>query len=143
MLIVPEEHPLAEADHTLSIAELSEHPLLLASPGTTFRQAIDEAFRAEGVAPKIKAEVDGLRLLASFAFGGFGVAIVPATAAPEWVGGQWRKRTVAGLGRRTVGLATRRRGMLSLAAHSAANVIQELIATQAQSMSGLELPAET
>ena len=36
-----------------------------------------------------RAEVDGLRLIATLAFQGFGAAIIPATAAPPWLEGSW------------------------------------------------------
>ena len=53
-----------------------------------------------------QAEVDGMRLLASLAFQGFGAALLPASAAPSWVGGDWKRIPVDGLVGRSVGLAT-------------------------------------
>ena len=56
-----------------------------------------------------QAEVDGVRLLASLAFDGFGAAIVPATAVPTWLEGSFQRITVPELPRRVVAFARRRR----------------------------------
>ena len=49
-----------------------------------------------GVELRAQAEVDGMRLLASLAFSGFGAAVLPASAAPAWVGGDWRRIPIEG-----------------------------------------------
>ena len=51
--------------------------------------------------------------MTSFAFEGFGAAIVPASAVPVWLGGDWRTIPIDGLAGRSVGLGTRRQGLLS------------------------------
>lgn len=137
VVIAPTGHPLATKSGKVTLADVAEHELMLASPGTTFRDGIDAVFRAQGLRPKAQFEIDGLRLLASLAFQGFGVAIVPATAAPGWIGGDWVLIEVEGLGRRTVGLATRRRAMLSVAAQTTANVVQHIINTESVSLTGI------
>lgn len=141
VVVAPSNHPLAAAAGPITITDLAKHPLLLPAPGTTFRHVVDEAFDAEGATPKVRTEVDGIRLLASLAFRGYGVAIVPATAAPGWVGGDWKLLELDGLGHRTVGIATRRRGMLSLAAESTATAIDDVVAEQATAMAGLRRPS--
>ncbi|MGB5755478.1 MAG: LysR family transcriptional regulator, partial [Acidimicrobiales bacterium] len=118
VVVGPSDHPLAKIEGPVDLAELAKHKLLLAAAGTPFRQEVDETFRARGLRAQAKLEVDGLRLLASLAFQGFGVAIVPATAAPGWIGGPWTRIQVEGLSRRTVGLAARRRGMPTVAAQA-------------------------
>lgn len=139
IVVVPTSHPLASRTTPISLAELTEYELMLSSPGTTFRHEIDAAFRAQDLRPRAQFEIDGLRLLASLAFQGFGVAIVPATAAPEWIGGDWVIIRVEGLGRRTVGLATRRRAMLSVAAQTTANVVQHIINNEGPALTGIHL----
>lgn len=139
VVIGPADHPLTAADEPVTLAELARHPLLLAAPGTSFRQEIDETFRARGLQPRAKVEIDGLRLLASLAFQGFGVAILPATAAPSWVGGNWARVPVDGLSRRTVGLAVRRRGMPTVAAQAIVNTIREVILEHAPEVPGLHV----
>lgn len=141
VVVVPTSHPLAarRGQGKVTLTELTEYELMLSSPGTTFRHEIDAAFRAQDLRPRAQFEIDGLRLLASLAFQGFGVAIVPATAAPGWIGGDWVIVEVEGLGRRTVGLATRRRAMLSVAAQTTANVVQHIITNEAATVQGIHL----
>ncbi len=138
VLIAPTDHPLASADQPIALTDLTSYPLLLAAPGTTFRSEIDEAFRQAGARPKAKVEVDGLRLLASLSFSGFGLAIVPATAAPGWVGGDWVRLSTQGLGRRTVGLATRRKGMLSVATEAVATAVRHCVNADAVHHDGVD-----
>ena len=139
VVVGPEDHPLAKAEGPVDLAELARHRLLLAAPGTPFRQEIDETFRARGLRVQPKLEVDGLRLLASLAFQGFGVAVVPATAAPGWIGGPWTRIQVEGLPRRTVGLAARRRGMPTVAAQATVGVLRKVVAAHAPEVPGLHV----
>ncbi len=143
VVVGPTDHPLAKIEGPVDLAELAKHKLLLAAPGTPFRQEIDETFRAKGLRVQAKLEVDGLRLLASLAFQGFGVAIVPATAAPGWVGGDWTRLQVEGLSRRTVGLAARRRGMPTVAAQATVSVLRKVVATHAPEVQGLHVAGVT
>lgn len=136
-LIAPDDHPLVQLGRQPTLADVAEHELLLAAPGTAFRLEIDEIFAAVGLELRPKVEVDGLRLLASLAFQGFGATILPATAAPTWVTGPWRRISMPGLGRRTVGLATRRRGLPSAAAEAASRLISEVINSNAEPTSGI------
>ncbi len=137
ILIAPSGHPLAETDKQVSIADLARHELLLAAPGTSFRSEIDRAFAKAGVSPRIKAEVDGLRLLASLSFSGFGPTIVPASGAPSWLAADWVRHSVDGLGQRTVGLATRRRGRLSVATEAVATTIRSCVLAEARQQEGI------
>ncbi len=139
VVVGPDDHPLAKINGPVDLTDLAKHKLLLAAPGTPFRQEVDETFRARGLRAQAKLEVDGLRLLASLAFQGFGVAIVPATAAPGWIGGPWTRIQVEGLSRRTVGLAARRRGMPTVAAQATVAVLRKVVATQAPEVQGLHV----
>jgi DNA-binding transcriptional LysR family regulator len=139
IVVGPIDHPLAKIEGKVQMAELARHPLLLAAPGTGFRQEIEDAFRRANLRPKVKMEVDGLRLLASMAFQGYGVSIVPATAAPGWIGGPWTRIPVEGLSRRTVGIAIRRRGMLTVAAQATERLIRQLTSERASEVPGLRL----
>ena len=136
-LIAPDDHPLAALGRQPTLEDVAQHKLLLSAPGTAFRTQIDDIFSAVGLTLEAKAEVDGLRLLASLAFQGFGATILPATAAPSWVNGPWRRLPMPGLGRRTVGLATRRRGMPSAAAEAAAALIGDVITSNAKPTAGI------
>ena len=137
IVVGPKDHPLARMEGELGLEDLAKYPLLLAAPGTPFRQEVEEAFRAAGLRLRAKMEVDGLRLLDSMAFEGYGVAIVPATAAPGWIGGPWTLIPVRGLSRRTVGAASRRRGMPTVAAQTTERVIRQLINERAPDVPGL------
>src|SRR3954470_9396536 len=107
VLLVAEDHELADRVD-LDLAELGDRDLLLEPPGTGFRDDLDADAARAGIALRPKAEVDGMRLLASLAYQGFGAAILPASAVVEWSDGTWRAVTLHGTTPRGVGLATPR-----------------------------------
>lgn len=88
VLLVNNKHPWAKLE-TISLAELATQPLLLAPRNTALRRIIDRAAGAQRLAFTPQAEIDGVRLLTSLAFEGFGPAIVPATAIPAWIKGDF------------------------------------------------------
>lgn len=139
IVVGPKDHPLARTETEVGLDQLAKFPLLLAAPGTPFRQEVEETFRNAGLRLKPKMEVDGLRLLASMAFQGYGVSIVPATAAPGWIGGPWTRIPVSGLSQRTVGIAHRRRGMPAMAAQTTERVIRQVTTERAPDVPGLHL----
>jgi len=108
LLLAPTKHVLAERK-SISLEELSEYPLLLAPRGTAQRRIIDRAAATRGVALRSQAEIDGVRLMASLVFEGFGPAIVPASAAPGWLKGNFVRISVPDLPRRVVGWVQRER----------------------------------
>jgi DNA-binding transcriptional LysR family regulator len=136
LVIAPLDHPLAQHER-IDIEELTRHDLLLEPAGTAFRDELDAEVARAGLALRPKAEVDGLRLITSLAFEGFGAAIVPATAAPQWLEGRWRRVAVDGLARRTVGLARRRRGLLSAPARAVEAVVRDVVAARGHDLPGV------
>ena len=68
-------------------------------------------------------ELDGVRLIASLAFDGYGAAILPATAVPGHLRGRFSVLPVVGLPRRRVGVAQRRRGLPSAPARAVIDVL--------------------
>jgi DNA-binding transcriptional LysR family regulator len=136
LLIVPSWHPLYDRD-SVRLDELVEHELLLEAPGTAFRDVLDAAAAQQGVKLRPKAEFDGMRLLASLAFTGFGAGIVPASAAPAGVGGDWRRIAIEGVPGRSVGLVRRRRGLPSAAQRVVAETIRSVVAAEAGGPSGI------
>jgi DNA-binding transcriptional LysR family regulator len=140
LLIAPADHPLATRG-SVTLAELADYPLLLGAPGTVLRNDLDAEVARAGVRLRAQAEIDGVRLMASLAFEGFGAAILPATAVPGWLEGNWKRVSVAGLPRRKVGLARRRRGLPSAPARALSDVIVDVIAKQGRSQPGLHLIA--
>ena len=136
ILIVPDGHPLADHD-SVTLSELSRHELLLEARGTAFRDVLDQAATAEGVVLRPKAELDGMRLLASLVFAGFGAGVVPASAIPPNVEATWRRIPVEGVPGRSVGLARRRRGLPTAAQRVVAEQIRRTIAEGATSVPGV------
>jgi DNA-binding transcriptional LysR family regulator len=136
LVIAPVGHPLAGRG-SVTLRELAEHPLLLEPTGTSFRDALDAEATAVGVVLHPQAEVDGLRLITSLAFQGFGAAIIPATAAPPWLQGDWDRVSVDGLARRSVGLTQRRRGLPSAPARAVHDLVMRVVAEEATGLEGV------
>jgi len=127
IVVAPLHHPLASFDR-VSLEELSQHKVLVPPLGTAFRDSIETDADAAGVQIKVLAEVDGLRLLTSLAFQGFGPAIVPSGATPKWLRGDWRRVEVDGLSNRLVGLAQPRRTSPSAPTRAVLEVLYDVIA---------------
>jgi LysR family hydrogen peroxide-inducible transcriptional activator len=121
----------------VTLRELAEHELLLTPQGTSIRVALDAAAARDGVALKPKAELDGVRLIASLALEGFGAAVLPASAVPSYFQGSWRVVGIDGLPRRQVALARRRRGLLSAPARALADVVVDVVAAATGAQPGI------
>lgn len=139
VLIAPDDHPLAELDE-VDPTELARYPVLLPPPGTAFRDELDAAIARFGVQLQPAAEVDGVRLLATLAFEGFGVAIVPASAAHRRAGSGWTRIAITGLLPRAVGLAVERRALPAGAVRAVQAIILEVCETQARHYVELSRP---
>jgi DNA-binding transcriptional LysR family regulator len=113
VLVVPAGDPLAGRRGPLPLAALADLDLLLPMPGTALREEIDAAVRPEGVELRPSMELDGLRLIASLTFDGYGPAILPATAVSNHLRDRFRLLALEGLPRRRVGVALRSRGLPS------------------------------
>lgn len=107
-LVAPTKHVLSDRE-SISLEELAEHPILLSSRGTAQRRIVDRAAANKGVSLRSQAEIDGVRLMASLVFEGFGAAIVPASAVPGWLKGDFVRISVPDLPRRVVGWVQRDR----------------------------------
>jgi DNA-binding transcriptional LysR family regulator len=136
LLVVPRGHPLYAREH-LSLTDLAGEPLLLEPKGTAFRDQLDRQCADAGIELESQAEVDGMRLLATLAFQGFGAALLPASAAPSGVGGDWKRVPLDGLTGRSVGLATLRRGMLSAPARALRDVLRGLVEREGPNQPGI------
>ncbi len=135
-LLVDEKHPLAGLPE-IPISELDDEPLLLPPTGSALRKVLDRAASVNDVTLRPQAEIDGVRLLASLAFDGFGAAIVPATAVPTWLDGSFQRVTVPELPRRIVASARRRRPSPSAPTHVALEALREVIAEQGEQQPGV------
>lgn len=127
IVVAPMNHPLAN-QAVVTVEDLGRHELLLTPRGTSIRVELDRAAADRGVELRAKAELDGLRLIASLVFEGFGAAVLPSSAVPRWLTGDWKRVAIEGLGRRRVGLARRRRGLPSAPARALQQVITEVVA---------------
>jgi len=138
LVIAPEGHPLAGRS-SVPLTELGDHELLLEPVGTSFRDELDAAAAEVGVTLRAQSEVDGLRLIATLAFQGFGAALVPVTAAPpDFVGSFPISRVpVDGLARRVVGLAARRRALPSAPVRALRQVVAKVVADGTLTLEGI------
>jgi len=127
----------------IDLADLRDLPLFLPPRGTSFRDLLDTTAAAAGVELVARAELDGLRLIASLAIEGQGCALLPGTAIPEHLRVQTRPVSVRGLPRREVGVAQRKRGLPGAPARAFLEVLRELVRAEAGPASGLHLPAAT
>lgn len=141
VLLAHTGHPLAERD-TLTLIELSHEPLLLPPLGTALRRIIDRAAAGAGTELVAQAEIDGVRLLTSLAFDGYGAAIVPATAVPRWLKGDFRRVSVPELPRRVVGWVQRRRPTPGAPTRAVYALLREVIALQGDKQPGVYVGAE-
>ncbi len=155
MLVVSHEHPLAaripeepfiDGGKTppaapLPLAALSDMELLLPLPGTALRAEIDAAVGPAGVELRPSIELDGVRMLASLAFDGYGPALLPATAVPGHLRSRMRLFPLEGFPRRKVGVAQRTRGLPSAPARVLIDALDETVRDSARLPEGLH-PAE-
>lgn len=136
VLVVHSDDPLAHRG-PLQMADLAGVPMLLPFPGTAFRDELDAAARAAGIALRPSAEFDGVRLIASLTFEGNGPAILPASAVPTSLRDEWQSFPVEGLPQRRVGVAVRRRGLPSAPARAVLSLLHEVVATGVLEQDGL------
>jgi LysR family hydrogen peroxide-inducible transcriptional activator len=141
LLLAHNRHPLAQHD-VIHLADLGHEPLLLPPLGTALRRIIDRAASGVGAELVAQAEIDGVRLLASLAFEGYGAAIVPATAIPRWLKGDFRRIAVPELPRRVVGWVQRRRPSPGAPTRALAVVMREVIALQGEKQPGVHVGAD-
>ena len=86
--MLPPEHPFSGLP-TVPLQRLAELELLLPAPGTALRAEIDSVSVPARVVLHPAMELDGVRLIASLAFDGYGPAILPATAVPGHLRGRF------------------------------------------------------
>jgi DNA-binding transcriptional LysR family regulator len=129
VLVVPVDDDPLSGTERIDITDLERFELLLPAPGTPFRGEIDAAVKPAGVRLRPRVELDGIRLLASLTFEGYGPAVLPATAVPPHLRPRFRLVAVEGLLPRRVGIAQRSRGLPSAPARAVLDTLRELMAT--------------
>lgn len=78
-VVVPPEHPLAEAER-LSLEDLARFPVITYSPEFAGRSHIDDAFAAKGLAPDVVLAAIDSDVIKSYVELGLGVGIIAAMA---------------------------------------------------------------
>jgi LysR family hydrogen peroxide-inducible transcriptional activator len=142
MVLVHSAHPLAEFEE-LPLRDLAAYPLALPPSGAALRRVVDRAAASVGVTLKPLAEVDGVRLLASLAFEGFGPAIVPATAVPRWLRGDFRRIRIPELPRRVVAWTYRRRPAPSSPTRAVHEIMVDIVGRLGARQPGVHVGVES
>ncbi len=137
VLVVPVDHPLAGHAGALPMTDLDGLELLLPAHGTAYRDELDAAIAPAGVTLTPRVEIDGLRLIASLTFEGYGPAILPATALPRFLRDRFRGIPIDGLPRRRVGTALRARGLPSAPTRVLLEVLADVVARHGDLPGGL------
>jgi LysR family hydrogen peroxide-inducible transcriptional activator len=130
MLVLPDGHAMTDPERQLMLEDLADMELLLPLPGTAFRDELDAVTRPLGINLLPAAEFDGLRLIASLTFEGYGPAILPATAIPSFLRSRFRAVPVDGLPRRRVGVAQRSRGLPSAPTRALLELLKVVVAVE-------------
>ena len=141
VLLVHTKHHLAEHD-ILPISALQGEPLMLPPLGAALRRVIDRAASAARVELTPQVEIDGVRLLTSLAFEGYGPAIVPATSVPRWLKGDFKRIAVPELPRRVVAWVQRRRPNPGAPTRALQVVLREVVAIQGLKQPGVHVGAD-
>jgi len=141
VLLAHHRHHLSVHD-TVALADLANEPLMLPPRGTALRRVIDRAASSAGIELQAQVEIDGVRLLASLAFEGFGAAIVPATSVPRWLKGDFKRIVVPELPRRVVGWVQRRRPSPGAPTRATLAVLKDVVATQGAKQPGVYVGSE-
>jgi DNA-binding transcriptional LysR family regulator len=120
----------------LPISALADIELLLPMPGTALRNEIDAVVGPTGVTLRPSIELDGVRMLASLTFDGYGPSILPAAAVPQHLRERFRLLPLQGFPRRGVGIVLRSCGLPSAPTRVLIDVLHETV-TDCAGMPGL------
>ena len=82
VVITPEDHPLAGRT-SVTLRELSPHPLVLHTAGTYTRQFVELYMRQHGHSRRVAVEVDGWSAIRDCVEAGLGIAVVPELCLSE------------------------------------------------------------
>jgi hypothetical protein len=131
---------MAHRRRPVALEDLADLELLLPLPGTTFRDELDAVTRPLGITLLPAAEIDGLRLIASLTFEGYGPAILPATAIPTFLRAQFHPVSIEGLPRRRIGVAQRSRGLPSAPTRALIDLLKAVVDPPEGRPDGVHVP---
>ena len=138
IVLVHSSHPWA-AEEEVSLNRVAKELLMLPPKGTAMRRMLDKAAASVGATLRPQAEIDGVRLMASLAMEAFGIAIVPSTAVPRWLTGEFSRVQVPELPRRVVGWAQRRRPSPGAPSRATLQIIRSVLETNGADQPGVYL----
>ncbi len=141
IVVVHSRHPWAEEEE-LSLQRVASEPLLIPPKGTAMRRILDRAAASVGATLRAQAEIDGVRLLTSLAMEGYGPAIVPSTAVPRWLKGDFARINVPELPRRVVGWVQRRRPAPGAPTRALLKTLREVLETRGTMQHGVHVGAD-
>jgi DNA-binding transcriptional LysR family regulator len=95
-LVTPPRHPLVRKP-TLSLADLTDLPLILFERGSTGRSHVMDAFHGESLSPRVEMETTNTEIIVRMVEAGLGVSIVPLM--PSGVVTRGHKVAVRSLGK--------------------------------------------
>jgi LysR family cys regulon transcriptional activator len=81
-VVVPVKHPLAK-EQRLTLETLARYPIVTYDPAFAGRSRIDEAFRAQGLAPNIVLSAVDSDVIKTYVELGLGIGIIAAMAFDE------------------------------------------------------------
>ncbi len=81
-VVVPKEHPLAQ-EKKISLTTLAQHPIVTYVFGFTGRSKLDEAFKEQGLEPKVVFTAADSDVIKTYVRLGLGVGIVARMAVDE------------------------------------------------------------
>ncbi len=140
VLLLPVEHPLARVGE-LHLKDLEGVELMLPAPHTAFREELDQAATRAGTTLRSRADIDGLRLLSFLTLQGYGPSLLPATTVTD-MPSTYTTLSVAGLPRRRVGTALRKRGRPSAPTRALLDVLEDIVRRHVASQSHIHPPQE-
>jgi DNA-binding transcriptional LysR family regulator len=140
VLIAPKDHPLSQGSLPLSLEAISPWPIMLPMMGTPIRKEIDDACHKTGVQLKPSIELDGLRTIASLAFDGHGLAILPATMLSMHLRDNFVGLPIAQIEKRRVVLSQRRFGFPPAPVRAINQLLVEVVRNAKTVPAGVHIP---
>jgi DNA-binding transcriptional LysR family regulator len=82
-LLLPKNHPLAQASNQIEIAMLADEPIIMNELSIGYGQIVHKMFADHGIQPRIRAIVDNVETIKVMVQSGAGIAIIPVGSADD------------------------------------------------------------